>query len=92
MTYKVLDSTRNITENKTRGNVFSYQVTGVTDDEVVFHGTNFDNWDNHVVIASVKLTSDGSDSAVLQHSWSRIRGIVISGSPEFIVTTNSEVE
>ena len=92
MTYKILDSTRNITENKTRGDVYSYHVKGDANDEVVFQGTNFDTWDHPVVIASVKLHSSGSSSTVLQHSWSKIRGVVVAGTPEFIVTTNSEIK
>lgn len=92
MTYKVLDSTRNITENKTAGSIYTYHVTGVVGDEVVFQGTNFNDWSNPVVIANVKLTSTGSLSSVLQHSWYKIRGVVITGTPEFAVTTNSEVE
>lgn len=91
MSYTILDSSKGITSNTTLGNVFTHEVitTGVA--EVRFEGTNADVWPaTPVVIATITATGAQSQSIVLQHSWQRIRAVVVSGTPAFYVASDRE--
>ena len=91
MSYVILDSSKGITSNTTLGNVFTYEVITTGAAEVRFEGTNADVWPaTPVVIATITATGAQSQSIVLQHSWQRIRAVVVSGTPAFYVASDRE--
>ena len=93
MSVKILDSTTGLTENGAAGSVFTYEVNGTAGDTVVFQGTNMASWPtNPVNIVSFTITTtDRAESAVLTHSWNKIRAVVSVGTPSYAVYGDKEV-
>ena len=93
MSIKILDSTIGLTENGAAGSVFTYEVNGTAGDTVVFQGTNMSAWPtNPVNIVSFTITTTNqAESAVLTHSWNKIRAVVSAGTPTYAVYGDKEV-
>ena len=89
MSYTILDSSKSITSNTTVGSIFTYEVVTTAAAEVRFEGTNADVWPTTpVVIATFTATGAQLQSIVLQHSWQRIRAVVVSGTPAYYVASD----
>lgn len=92
MSYEVLNSEKQITENTTAGTVITYQVWGVAGSVIVFQGTNQSTFTNPVEIVRFTLSTTGvAESVVLVQSWKKLKGVVLSGDADFIVTCDQEV-
>ena len=93
MSVKILDSTTGLTENGAAGSVFTYEVNGTAGDTVTFQGTNMSVWPTHPVniVSFTITTTDRAESAVLTHSWNKIRAVVSVGTPSYAVYGDKEV-
>jgi hypothetical protein len=91
MSYAILDSSKGVTSNTTLGSVFTYEVITTGAAEVRFEGTNADVFPTTPTVI-VTFTASGvqTQSSVLQHSWQRIRAVVVSGTPAYYVASERE--
>lgn len=86
MSYEILNSEKGLSDNGTLGNVFTYEVitTGIA--EVRFEGTNSETWPTiPTTIVTFTATGASTQSQVLQHSWQKIRAVIVSGTPKYFV-------
>ncbi len=93
MSLFILNSEKDVTEARVQGNIVTFEVCGVSGDSVRFEATNFDEFPtNPVVLATFTFTATECTPLVMNFSWNKIRAIVVSGTPKYVVTANVEVE
>lgn len=88
MSYKILDSVEGITTGGFLGGIHTYEVIGVVGDSVRFEHSNNETFSSNPKSITITLTANGSESTVLQHSWQKVRAVVVSGTPSYFVSSN----